>query len=268
MYKTFLSWRYMRARRTNLIGVIGIGVGVGALIMILSIMTGFLEETKKSLRGGLADIIVEVSRARLSSGQKPPMSTQPILEVVRTDPPVAAACAELSWGGQIGVGGRGAGMTSEILSDPQAMSMTFVRFFGIDVQDAFAATNLREALLRPPTKEHLLLLGDTRVADVDDPFAPPPGYEPDGRPLASCLVGEQLAKGWRIERGSEIWIRTGVPDPKTGEIPPNDRRYVVAGTFRSGENEMDLQRIYFERAELADFLSADREYSQILVKVH
>ena len=48
MYKTFLSWRYMRARRTNLIGVIGICVGVGALIMILSIMTGFLEEVGRT----------------------------------------------------------------------------------------------------------------------------------------------------------------------------------------------------------------------------
>jgi len=38
MYRFFLSWRYMRARRTNVIGIIGICVGVGALILILSIM--------------------------------------------------------------------------------------------------------------------------------------------------------------------------------------------------------------------------------------
>ncbi len=42
MYKIFLSRRYLLARRTNWIGIVGIFVGVGAMILILSIMTGFL----------------------------------------------------------------------------------------------------------------------------------------------------------------------------------------------------------------------------------
>ncbi|MBL8857621.1 MAG: ABC transporter permease [Planctomycetes bacterium] len=261
MYKYFLSWRYMRARRTNLIGVVGIGVGVGALIMILSIMTGFLEETKKSLRGGLSDIILETDQRMFRDGRRVPHSPAPLLEAVRADPRVAGACAQLSWFGMLTQGGSRSAYATEQLADPQKGNLSGVRLFGIDVQDEYQTTELRAALARTP------LLGDERVADLDDPFAPPEGYVPDGRPLASCLVGEQLASEWRLRRGSEIWITTALIDAKSGEVHPSDRRFVVAGTFRSGENEMDLQRIYLARAELSDFLGTGREYSQVLVRL-
>ncbi len=261
MYKYFLSWRYMRARRTNLIGVIGICVGVGALILILSIMTGFLEETKKSLRGGLADIIVETDQRMSMDGRRVPTSAGPLLAAVRADPRVVGACAQLSWFGMLTQGGRRAGFAAEQIADPQKGQLSGVRLFGIDVADEYQTTELRAALTRTP------LLGQERVANPDDPFAAPPGYAPEGRPLASCLVGEQLAQEWRLRRGSEIWITTALVDAKSGEVHPSDRRYIVAGTFRSGENEMDLQRIYLERGELADFLGNEREYSQVLLKL-
>jgi lipoprotein-releasing system permease protein len=261
MYKYFLSWRYMRARRTNLIGVIGICVGVGALILILSIMTGFLEETKKSLRGGLSDVIVETDQRQFMDGRKVPSSAQPLLDAVRADPRVVGACAQLAWFGMLTQGGRRAGFAAEQVADPQKGQLSGVRLFGIDVQDEYKTTELHTALSRNS------LMGDERVANPEDPFAPPPGYAPEGRPLASCLVGEQLAQEWRLRRGSEVWITTALVDAKSGEVHPSDRRYVVAGTFRSGENEMDLQRIYLDRAELADFLGNERQYSQVLLKL-
>ncbi|MFT6715140.1 MAG: ABC-type lipoprotein release transport system permease subunit [Planctomycetota bacterium] len=55
MYRSFLSWRYLTSRRTNLIGIGGIFVAVTALILILSIMTGFLNEARSSIRGSLSD---------------------------------------------------------------------------------------------------------------------------------------------------------------------------------------------------------------------
>jgi ABC-type lipoprotein release transport system permease subunit len=74
MYRSFLSWRWMRTRKTNIIGVVGIAVGVGALIMILSIMTGFLEQSKKTLRGGLSDLSVEPLFLPLEGGALTPAS--------------------------------------------------------------------------------------------------------------------------------------------------------------------------------------------------
>jgi lipoprotein-releasing system permease protein len=267
MYKTFLSWRYMRARRTNLIGVIGIGVGVGALIMILSIMTGFLEETKKSLRGGLADIIVETSQLTMRDGTKPSASPKAILDLVRADKRVAAACAELQWGGMFGLGGRDAAVTRDVLADPSAFSMTVVRLYGIDAHDELQTTDLRRALSKPDGNKRAYNRIDLPPPDLENPFALPDNYVPEGRPLAGCIVGAQLAREWHLKRGSVVWITTGVPDLRTGEMHPSDRRFVVCGTFHSGENEMDLQRIYVDRAELTDFLSTGVEYNQVLVKL-
>ena len=268
MYKTFLSWRYMRARRTNWIGVVGICVGVGALIMILSIMTGFLEETKKSLRGGLSDILIEAVQMKNRRGA--PSDPAPLLAEVRADPRVAGACAQMNWVGMLSRGGREAGKTSEILASVNASSISFVHVVGVDVEDEFTTTEFRRALEQASRAGDGSDLGGAslRVHDVEKPFAPPPGYVPDGRPLASCVVGAQLARNWRLQRGSIIWISTAVPDEASGEMRPSDRQFVVAGAFRSGENEMDMQRIYVDRGELADFLSSGREYNQVLVKLH
>ena len=58
MYCTFLSWRYLITRRTNVIGIVGIFFGVGALILVLSIMTGFLAESRRSIRGSMSDVLI------------------------------------------------------------------------------------------------------------------------------------------------------------------------------------------------------------------
>jgi len=261
MYRFFLSWRYLAARRTNVIGIVGIAVGVGALILILSIMTGFLLETKKSLRGTLSDLIIEPLHLENRQGVTVPYDPAPLVAAVRADPRVVAACAQLTWYGILGQSGSDAAIANVRMADAQSGKLSGVKLVGIDAADEFMTTGLRAALEAKPR------FGGTRVHDVEKPFAPPPGYAPEGRVLASCLVGEQLADNWNLRRGSEIEIVTGVPDPKTGDFAVNNRRYVVAGTFRSGENEMDLEQIYFERSELANFLSSPRQFSQVLVRV-
>jgi len=261
VYRTFLAWRYLSARRTNVIGIVGIAVGVGALILILSIMTGFLHETKKSLRGTLADLIIEPIHIPDREGATVPFDPAPLLAAVRADPRVVAACAQLTWYGILGQSGRDAALANVRMADAQSGKLSGVKMVGIDLLDEFATTNFKSALEARPR------FGGTKVADVDDPFATPPGYSPSGRVLPSCIVGEQLADAWNLRRGSEIEIVTGMPDPATGNLSVLNRGYVVAGTFRSGENEMDLEKIYFDRAELANFLSSQRQFSQVLVNL-
>jgi lipoprotein-releasing system permease protein len=224
-------------------------------------MTGFLQGTKNSLRGTLADLIIEPIHLENRFGVTVPFDPAPMLAAVREDPRVVGACAQLTWPGIFGQRGADAAIANVRMADAQSGKLAVIALVGIDFADEYATTELRKALSAPPR------LGTSHVADLDDPFAPPPGYEPEGRLLPSCIVGEQLAESWNLRRGSEIDVATVVPDPATGNINNLNRGYVVAGTFRSGENEMDLERIYFDRAELADFLSSQRKFSQVLVKV-
>lgn len=265
MYRSFLSWRYLLHRKTNLIGIVGIFVGVGALILILSIMTGFLEQSRKTVRGSLSDLILTPT-ALPGKPTRLPREPDRILTAIRDNPMVAAASPHLNWYGMIGLTGARAQQSGEVMSDALHGDLSAVQLVGIDPEDEFATTELYEALTREPRWGSL-------VADPDDPFAPPPSYDPDNdperpRPRASVIVGEQLYDWYKLRRGEFIRILTAVPNPDTGEFESYSREFVVAGTFRSGENEMDMDRIYFERSELADFLGPDRSYSEILIKLH
>jgi lipoprotein-releasing system permease protein len=260
VFRTFLSWRYLLHRRTNLIGIFGIFVGVAALIMILSIMTGFLEETRRTVRGSLSDIVITPFFERRDGGPQLAGDADELLAELRTDERVAGVAAHMIWWGQITKSGNDAGESRRLFESSQFGSRSLVQLVGIDVQDEFAATELEEALQREPR-------WGSAVTDVQRPFDPPPGYVALGRPRKSVIVGEQLFRQHGLHRGQEINVVTVLFDDESGELVPSNREYVVAGTFRSGENEMDLQRIYLERAELADFLQSDRSYSEVLVKL-
>jgi ABC-type lipoprotein release transport system permease subunit len=262
MYRAFLSWRYLRARRANWIGIVGICVGVGAMILILSIMAGFLDENRKMVRGSLSDLVIQPILAfPRADGRDVPKDPEKILSLVRSDPRVAAACAQLAYYAILSEEGRETGLTDRRLTDPQYNDLSGARLFGIDEEDELATTELRAALAREP------LLGGSRVADPEHPFAPPPGYKPEGRALASVVVGEQLADAWELSRGSEINLGTLSKNPRTGEYDTLNRRFVVAGTFRSSDNELDGQRIYLARSELCDWIAPPSRFSQVLVKL-
>jgi lipoprotein-releasing system permease protein len=263
VFRTFLSWRYLLHRRTNLIGIGGIFVGVAALIMILSIMTGFLEETRRTVRGSLADLVITPYFEPRGDGSRPPSDPGRLLAEVRRDPRVAGASAHMVWWGQVTKTGRGAAQSMRMLASSQFGDRSLVQIVGIDFADELQASEIDTALRNEPR----FVSRDSRVADPEQPFAPPPGYDPDGRPRPSAILGEQLLRQHGLHRGDTINVVTVLLDERTGELVPSNREFVVAGTFRSGENEMDLQRIYVERAELVDFLSSDTSYSEVLVKL-
>lgn len=259
MYRRFLSWRYLLRRRINLIGVMGITVGVGALIMILSIMTGFLEESRKTVRGSLSDLIIQPLNMPRADNTMVPMEAEPLLAKLREDERVEAACAHLSWGGILMQTGGDAYESEYRLKDPRGSELAFAHFVGVDLEDEFKTTEFREALTRE---------GDYKIPvdDVENPFAVPATHE-SAEFYAWVVVGEQMAQYHNLYKGSLINLVTVVPNVSDDELQPSSRKYRVAGTFRSGENEIDLSRIYMDRWELSDFLSDTHEYTQVLVKL-
>jgi lipoprotein-releasing system permease protein len=283
VYRSFLSRRYLTARLINLIGIVGVFVAVGALVLIVSIMTGFLEESRRALRGSLADLVILPEQ-----GPGVARTVEPLLEAAGSDPRVAGAAAELVWWGSFSRPGES---FERLYSSPVAGGMSAVQLVGIDVDgtarfatpglvaalalaggiwpvkavhDEFAATDLYDSLTGGGRNPRRLL------HPVPIPFLPflAPDGPPDRRPLSAVVIGEELAVTFGFRPGDEIQILTGVPDPRTQEFAPCNKNFVVAGTFRSGENETDLSRIYLDRRELSDFLGRTREYSQVLLRLH
>jgi len=262
VYQSFLSWRFLTARRINWVGIIGVFVGVTALILILSIMSGFLEQQRRLVRGNLSHLVIEPSPLGHSGGAPLPYTADPLLSAVRADPRVSSACAQLSWFAMLIQGGHSARFSAGRISDTQSSKLVGVQLVGIDVFDEYTTTEFRTALDPPPTT---MRFGYAPVPDPEDPFTPPQG-EASSAPWAWCVVGQQLALVHNLRHGSEINLGTMVP--AAGEVRQSNRKFLVAGTFRTGENESDLMRIYLDRGELHDFLGTRRDHSQVLVKLH
>lgn len=59
MYRWLLCWRYLRTRFIALASVISVTLGVAALIIVNSVMDGFVTEMQGRMHGILSDIIIE-----------------------------------------------------------------------------------------------------------------------------------------------------------------------------------------------------------------
>ena len=80
MYRLLLSWRYLRTRFIALASIISVTLGVATLIVVNSVMSGFVEEMKDKLHGILSD--VEMSAPGLGEINWPELHVQEIEKVV------------------------------------------------------------------------------------------------------------------------------------------------------------------------------------------
>lgn len=59
MYKFLLAWRYLRTRWIALASIISVTLGVGTMIVVNSVMAGFISEMQDRIHGILSDVVVE-----------------------------------------------------------------------------------------------------------------------------------------------------------------------------------------------------------------
>jgi lipoprotein-releasing system permease protein len=59
MYKWFFAWRYLRTRLIALFGIISVTLCVALVLVVLSVMGGFLDTLRERARGLLADIVID-----------------------------------------------------------------------------------------------------------------------------------------------------------------------------------------------------------------
>ncbi len=59
MYKFYICLRYLRSKKISFFSISGIAVGVMVLVVVLSVMSGFIREMRARIKGILSDIIVE-----------------------------------------------------------------------------------------------------------------------------------------------------------------------------------------------------------------
>ena len=137
MYKLLLAFQYISSRPIQLLGVFGVALGVWALIVIVSIFTGFIVEVSTHLRGVTGDLKVTGITEDIDGGR--------LMAILEDDPEVASFTPRYVWYGllypssaqsdrQVGTGGDTNG--ARLLG----LDSRFVSVVGIDAEREHATT--------------------------------------------------------------------------------------------------------------------------------
>lgn len=252
-----LALAYLIRRPVQILAVFGVAIGLLALLVVLSVMNGLIEQDRVAVRGPLSDMLLipavteevphyEQYRAALAS----------VPEVAATAPHlVAYALISMRYGEQL--------LQSTRNSDSNA-----VQIVGIDLDAEISVTQqsggfadaLRNAKLAP-------------VNDLGNPFA----YDGETRRSRSgVLVSDRLMNAYHSMRPNGRIEVYALPYklPKPGEeLRPTNAELVVAGTYAGSDYEMSMDRIYMQRSGVRKGLhdtlvgTAAPDFTEILIRL-
>jgi lipoprotein-releasing system permease protein len=267
------------------ISTFGLFLGTGALVTVLSVMSGFEMDLKGKILGTHAHMIVTAPdrsfgdyREALASIEKDPgvVAATPYLsgEVMVTsasnvsgvilkgiDPATIGRVTDL-------VKNTDQGSLDNLLHPEQAR--TAQELAVPPSQAAMVPTPPPDAGEPPhvaasPTGPGLAAAAPT-AADREQPPADPPTRRPR-RVLPGVVIGRELAKNLRVYVGDEVNVISPLGDVgPTGPIPKS-RPFRIVGIFFSGMYEYDSKYVYMLLATAQKFLGVDDEVTGLELKL-
>jgi lipoprotein-releasing system permease protein len=248
---------HLRGRRTagvsaiSLVSVVGVTVGVTALIMVLAVMEGFEIDLRNKILGSNAHLVVRHVEHNFAGYD---VARDAIAEV----PGVAAAAPFL--------------YTEAMIQSRDAACGVLVK--GIDLERTEAVTNLVDNLTQGPMGE--VDGPEERTEILTNLRSPPPSVfqrEGDTDELPGLILGEQLARYLGDHSGPlRVGDRVHVINPVGGGTGlmgapvPHVRPFRVAGVFHSGMYEYDTKWTYVAMADLQKFLKVGDKATGIEVR--
>jgi len=257
MYRFYLAGRYTFARPVSYLAMVAIGLAVMALIVVVSIMNGFLAETRSFLRGTTADIVVFPIQVRS------PYSRESLERVVREHPDVRGACARLVRPAVWKWHERG----SIVLGNSRDATHMQVIVLGVDATAELEATKFASYLADVRDPQYAVL-------DQHDPFALPLSEIRNATlryaDLPTALMSEVMMSSLGLERGDAIELVT-VPDQALEldgkAVNPASQTFVLAGGFNTGHYNHDQATVFIDRDEFRRWCGTQHEASEIYVAV-
>ncbi len=258
MYKVFLARRYMFVRPVSYLSMLVIGSAIAALIVVWSVMDGFLAETRELIRGTTADIVVTV----LQSPEEP-LERASLERVIRSTPGVTGAVSRLVRPAIFKVHGR----DNLNIGTTMWADLNMVLVLGIDAEAEFEVTDLRDHLTEVD-------LESQQVDDPDTPFKIARNRILDRRlrmaALPRLLMGWELMDQLGLSKGDAIDLVT-VPDNvamfESDQLSSSSETFIVAGAFSTGHHESDMSRIMLSSDAFRRWSKTFHEVSEVYVSV-
>ncbi len=259
MYVVFLSVRYLISRVVSYLAMGAIGIGVMALIIVVSIMNGFLDETKSIVRGTSADIVIHPP----SLPGQATFSREKLEDFVLSVPGVAGVTSRYVRAAVFKEHGASiSGITFTSSSDARINQIIVL---GVRAEDELGVTSFAEYLDTVETEA-------LQVADATRPFYLDRNEISDRRmknaDLPRVLVGEELMEVLRLRKGDAVDIVT-LPDSvsENEDVRFASTTFIVSGAFKTGHYDFDMSHVFVESHRFQKWTGTDSELSEMYVVV-
>lgn len=193
MYRWFLAVRYLLQRPINLLGVLGVTLGVWALIVVVSIFSGYIAEVRNHIHATTADVSI--------FNLPPDCPFARVRDIVEADPNVRACAPRLVWTGMLHP--THTGPTRPIPRDVNheiGEDSRFLHLIGVAPEAELAVSGLAGWLAATEAS-------DLRV-DPAELLRPLPASTGDSaaEPVATILLSERRVALEGLERGSQVRV--------------------------------------------------------------
>jgi lipoprotein-releasing system permease protein len=218
-YRLAVAVRLLRARKINLISIVGVMLGLGSIIVVMSVMDGFQVELRDMIRGTLSDMIVQFDSRLVPRVEE-------VRGAVEGVPGVEAAALQLHTMGVIPVKDyRGI--------DGGSQTHMPVRVVGI----------------RPGEEERVskvLSHMEPARGQPADPFAIADDFVPEDMPRV--VISRWMARKLNREVGDQFTLITFEEVEQDGQrlFRAPSRWVVVSRVYSSGNAEFDKMHIYVD----------------------
>jgi len=229
-----LALAYLLRRPVQLLAVLGVAVGLLALLVVLSVMNGLIEQNRASVRAPQSDLLLLPAVPQDEAPQRWEDYRRALLgaEGVAATAPHLVAYAMIRYPGY-----------DVDLSSPVRPDQSGVQVVGIDPAAEMAVTGFRGFL--EDADDHPVADPDAPFARPDQLFGRPPALVSDAFPLPAWGLDEngRATVPPRIELGG---LPARLPDASEPLLPVN-ARFDVVGTYARSDYRMAMDRIYVQR---------------------
>lgn len=237
-YESFVSLRYLRAKRKQIfvsiitsISIVGIFLGVAALIIVLAVMNGFETDLRNKILGINSHIVLMEYNGTMRNYQKVMKDSSQVKGVVAATPFI---------------------YSQAMLKRDSNISGVVLR--GLSTEDAFKVINLGK-------------MRDGNINYLSEKQRPTLGLAEELRGLPGIIIGKELAKTLGVFFLDTVNVVSPVGIATPMGMVPRMKKFIVAGIFESGFYEYDATLAYLSLKDCQEFLNMNDMVTGIEIKV-
>jgi len=228
----FLGLRYLLKKKLSYLAIIGVAVSVGTLIVVMSVMSGFENQLRSVIRGWLSDVNIQRRTPKIYAFEDWQTVRDETLRVKH----VQAVAPYV-----LGVG---------LVRFGSIEHMSHVFFKGIDPELEPAVSSLGKEFLRQGS------LKDLNKVYLDKNEAQ----------INACLIGIVMARQTRYDQAppgtQDVVLVTA-----TGDLERRLKKFVVAGSYKTGRYDYDSQYVLISLGAAQQFVASGQGVSGLNVKL-